>query len=381
MNESLLFEAIACAIVGTPLSKNLITNDELKELYNASNAHDVAHLVGYSLDKNRLLNGGEISEQFKKQVYLAIYRQQMLNHEIDAISDTFEKEGIDYIPLKGAKMRSLYPQPWMRTSCDIDILIKEDDLEKAVDSLVKKLNYSTGKMNYHDISLFSESGVHLELHFNIRENMNTIDPTLDKVWENSSLTEGTKHRYEQSPEFFVFHNVAHMSYHFTHGGCGIRPFVDLYLIKKNLSFNEDILREFLGECGLEKFYECILELGEVWLGGKAHTEITKQMEDYILRGGVYGSFENGVSAQQEINGGQFRHVMSKFFIPRDVLKVQFPIIEKHRYLTPVMQVARWFKVIFNGRAFREINCGSNIDKDQSQSTKDMLVNIGLIDQK
>lgn len=381
MNESLLFEAIASAIVGTPISQKSISSHELEVLFTASRAHDVAHLVGYSLDKSGLLDDSEISQSFKKQVYLSIYRQQLLDHETEKICSVLESEGIDHLALKGARMRSLYPQPWMRTSCDIDILIKEGDLEKAIDSLVEKLKYSKGKMNYHDISLFSESGVHLELHFNIRENMKTIDPTLDKVWENSCLTEGTKHRYEQSTEFFIFHNVAHMSYHFTHGGCGIRPFIDLYLIKNKLSFNEDNLRILLHECGLERFYESILELSEVWLGEQEHTEITNQMEDYILRGGVYGSFENGVSAQQEINGGKLRHVMSKVFIPVDVLKVQFPIIEKHRYLTPVMQVARWFKVIFNGRAFREINCGAGIGKEQSQITKNLLVSIGLIDQK
>ena len=27
-----------------------------------------------------------------------------------------------------------------------------------------------------------------------------------------------------------------MSYHFTHGGCGIKPFMDLYIIEKNITF-------------------------------------------------------------------------------------------------------------------------------------------------
>ena len=380
MNNSLLFKAIASAIVGTQISDNLITDSELEDLYNTSKAHDVAHLVGYSLDKNALLSG-KIAEKFKKQVYLAVYRYQMITHEVEAICSTLEADGIDHIALKGARMCKLYPQPWMRTSCDIDILVKKEDLECAIDSLVKKLNYSTGKMNYHDISLFSESGVHLELHFSIRENMKSIDFMLDRVWEHSALIDGKKHSFEQSPEFFIFHNVTHMSYHFTHGGCGIRPFIDLYLLKNSLSFNEDELQKLLCECSLERFYECACHLSDVWLGDKEHSEATRQMEDYILKGGVYGSFENGVSAQQSINGGRFRHVMSKVFIPRDVLMVQFPIVEKHKYLTPAMQVARWFKVIFNGRAMREINCGGNIDKEQAKATADMLSNIGLMNIK
>ena len=235
MDNALLFEAIASAIVGTPISKNLITDSELEKLFNTSKAHDLAHLVGYSLDKNKLLGDGEFSDQFKKQVYISIYRYQRGNHETDAICDLLEDEGIDHIPLKGARTKGFYPQPWMRTSGDVDVLVKQEDLDRAVDALVKKRNYSIIKKNYHDVSLISENDILLELHFSIRENMKSIDFLLDKVWDNSFLTDGKKHSFEQSPEFFIFHNIAHNSYHFTHGGCGIRPFIDLYLIKKNIS--------------------------------------------------------------------------------------------------------------------------------------------------
>ncbi|MBO4954226.1 MAG: nucleotidyltransferase family protein, partial [Clostridia bacterium] len=36
---------------------------------------------------------------------------------------------IDFMPLKGAVIRQYYPEPWMRTSCDIDIHVKKDRLE------------------------------------------------------------------------------------------------------------------------------------------------------------------------------------------------------------------------------------------------------------
>ena len=34
-----------------------------------------------------------------------------------------------------------------------------------------------------------------------------------------------------TPEYLIFHNVAHMSYHFSHGGLGVRPYIDLYLLR------------------------------------------------------------------------------------------------------------------------------------------------------
>lgn len=381
MNESLLFEAIAAAVADTPISEKSISAEELEALYKIAKKHDLAHIVGYILDKNGLLDASPVSDKFKKQVYLALYRYQQLNHEFGAICSVLENEKIDYIPLKGSVIRDLYPEPWMRTSCDIDILIKREELERAVDSLVKTLNYSSNEITYHDISLFSESGVHLELHFNINENMKNIDPLLDKVWENSCLTEGTNHRYDMTPEFFVFHHIAHMSYHFVYGGCGIRPFIDLYLLRKKLKFNAEVLDGFLDECGLKKFYESVLDLSEVWIGEQVHNETTEQIEDYILRGGVYGSFENKVPTLQQLKGGKFKYILYKTFIPYEVLKYQYPVIQKHKWLTPIMHVRRWIRVLFKRTTAKDLKYNNNIDQEQAQKTKNMLVNIGLIDQK
>ena len=38
-----------------------------------------------------------------------------------------KKVQIPFLPLKGSVIRQYYPEPWMRTSCDIDILV---DFEK-----------------------------------------------------------------------------------------------------------------------------------------------------------------------------------------------------------------------------------------------------------
>lgn len=37
----------------------------------------------------------------------------------------------------------------------------------------------------------------------------------------------SEYEYQERPEFFAYHHLAHMKYHFVHGGCGIRTFLDL----------------------------------------------------------------------------------------------------------------------------------------------------------
>ena len=42
--------------------------------------------------------------------------------------------------------------------------------------------------------------------------------------------------HRMTNEFFLFHCVAHMAYHFVlGGGCGIRPMIDLYVMKQKLA--------------------------------------------------------------------------------------------------------------------------------------------------
>ena len=101
---------------------------EYGELYRLSKKHDMAHIVGAALERRGLLGDDEVSAAFRKQQMLAVYRYETINYELEEIRELFEGEGIAFMPLKGSVIRKYYPQPWMRTSCDIDILVKEEEL-------------------------------------------------------------------------------------------------------------------------------------------------------------------------------------------------------------------------------------------------------------
>lgn len=55
----------------------------------------------------------------------------------------------------------------MRTSCDIDILVHENDLEKTTEYLVRNLGYIYDCKGPHDVSLYLQSQLHLELHYTL----------------------------------------------------------------------------------------------------------------------------------------------------------------------------------------------------------------------
>lgn len=381
MNDTgLMFSLLCSEIFGSDEIIEDLNRESLSELYKLSKHHDMAHIVANALVKRGLLASDEAAK-FQKQQMLAIYRHGRMDYELSEIYRVLEESKIAYMPLKGAVIRQYYPEPWMRTSCDIDILVHEEDLDRAVSSLTEALGYKAEEdRDYHDISLFSESGVHLELHFSIKEKMDNIDALLSKVWEYCDLADGTNCRYLQTNEYFMFHHIAHMSYHFTSGGCGIKPFVDLYLLMNKAEYNDDTVRRYCSECGLEKFYDSVKYLANVWFGGAEHTELSIKMQDFLLRGGVYGTKENVITLSQGKKGGKFAYIMHRIFMPYRLLKDKYPVLEKHKWLTPFMQVRRWFGVIFGGRikgSVAEIKTSGKIDNEKAQEVSGFFDELGL----
>ncbi len=381
--KDILFALLRSQLCGETLSediKSAISEKEILQLYKISKSHDITHIVASALQSDSLLQkGSEISEKFQKSQIVALYRNEKMKAELSSVSRVFEEEGIAHIPLKGAVIRDLYPNDWMRTSCDIDILVKEEDLDRAVKALESKLEYKVrGARDFHDISLFSKSGVHLELHFNILENRESIDAILGRAWEFAKSENSCRYCFEN--EFLIFHILAHMSYHFTTGGCGIRSYIDLFLMKKHLEFDESKLEKMLVECSLKRFYEISVSLADAWLAHGKYDELLAEVERFILKGGVYGDVENGIAAGNVRTGGKFKYALQRIFQPYDVIKQKYPILKKYRWLTPVYEVRRWFSLLLRGKAARsikELNTNSSVSQDKVIAMRDLLAKMEL----
>ena len=114
---------IASEVCGKAIdpSQDPFSDEELAALYKLSKAHDLAHLVGDALIKNKLISNAEIKSKFEKQLMTAVYRYEQINYELNCLRKVLNEAQIPFLPLKGSVLRRYYPEPWMRTSCDIDL--------------------------------------------------------------------------------------------------------------------------------------------------------------------------------------------------------------------------------------------------------------------
>ena len=380
--EQLFFALLRSAVTeGKQPSCARPSKESLLSLFALAKSQDLAHLIGGSLEKCGILPDGQIRERFSKEQMLALYRYRRMEYEYGRICTLFEEEGIDYIPLKGAVLRALYPEPWMRTSCDIDLLIKEEQIDSAIALLKGKLNCKTdGKRTFHDVHVHTESGVHLELHYNLKEDLEPMDGVLLKAWDYALPDQERPHRYLQSPEYLVFHQIAHAAYHFIKGGCGVRPLLDLWLLQKKTCYDQEKLWALLKQAELTLFAEKLFLLMEVWFEGKKHSSLTEEMEEYILGAGVYGTVENAVAMGQSAEGGRVRYLLSRIFMPYKDLKERYPVLKKHSLLFPFISVFRWFKILFFKKelALRTVQSSGKLSKERIQRINTLIEELGLL---
>ena len=358
----------------------LLSEEQLKSILKLAKDHSLLPIIATELDKFSSNYSDGIKEELRNAQFSSLYSHEKLVYELESICDVFEKEKIPYIKLKGSRIKLFYPEPWMRTSGDLDILVREEDIPRAIDALVSQLNYRKDKDNYHDIPLYAPSGILLELHFSIKEHMDNMDKVLIQVWDNSYRSSTDSFEYLQSNEFFIFHQIAHMAYHFVSGGCGIRPFIDVYLLRKKLEFDDAKVREFCRQAELETFYDCVLKVIEVWFGDRESDELTDMLSEFIFDGGTFGNQMNQLAVKENQSGNHFRYICSRIFVPYDHLVVNYPNLKKHKWLMPFYEVKRWTTIMdskIRKKSMNEIKTSGTMDSKYVQTVGKLLDELDL----
>ena len=354
----------------------------LKALYETSNAHDLAHLIADALLKQKwVARESNAGKAFAKQLQTAVFRYEQIRYELESVCTVLDDFKIPHMPLKGSVLRALYPQPWMRTSCDIDMYVQESELERATNALVEKLDYRVEKKTTHDMDMYAPSGVHLELHYDLIED--SVYPKfkkpLSQIWSKAVPVKDGSYTYKMADEDFYFYHVAHTAKHLRNGGCGVRSFIDLWYLEKSLPYDKEKLERLLTESGLTKFAQAARKLALVWFDGEEHDAVSSEMEAFVLKGGIYGAFENTLAVQ--VSKGRFSYFLSRVFPPYYKLKEQYPGLKKRPFLYPVYIVRRWFNLLFvRGRAknsVKEFNLAMKKAKE-NRSTQ-LLKDLGLLD--
>ena len=384
--EELLLALVRNVICGEKIGEETTaacTPEMLDAVYTLAYKHDLRHLVGQAVSKMALPES-ETLNKCKKAAMQAFLRYMQQNNEYLQACRVLEEAKILYIPLKGSVLRDYYPEPWMRTSCDADILVKEEILDTATALLVEKLGYRAGSKSDHDISLYAPSGVHLELHYDTiqeRYEVNGCREVLAAIWDHAAPQEQDSCHLWLTDEMFYFYHMAHMAKHFEVGGCGVRAFLDIWIMNHRMSFNKEKRNALLKEGGLLQFAQAAESVSEVWFSNKKPSEKDIVVSDYILRASLYGDKANRAALGQAKNGGRLKYLLTqRVFMPYDYLKDEYPILKEKKWLTPAYQVVRWLRMLRRGglgNTVKELKANAVSGKNEGTVAAEMLKYLGL----
>ncbi len=390
--EKIFIELLGAGSLGKELNeyiKENITDECLKEVLSLSKRHSVLNVVTFALLKNAALREND-KKAYRSQIMMWAVRHEKMAYELKKISDLFEENEIYHIPLKGAVLRNYYPEPHLRTSCDIDVYIKEEDLEKAESLLKSELGYSLRVRDPHDIGFITKNNISFELHFKLIEALNSKGEQkyrwnadcLKDVWDKAVPEQDKKYCLKMSDEHFYFYHIAHMAKHFEHRGCGARFFVDLWILNHKLSFDKEKRDALLKEGKLKDFEREAVLLSEVWFADAEETPVSRKMESFVLRSGTYGTLDNLVSIQQSKQKGRIKHIANEIFLPYQTLKKNYKILEKHKWMYPFCQFDRWMGLLSSDKrekstSYKIVKMSAAKSSDETKVTAELFDKLGL----
>lgn len=314
--------------------------------------------------------------------YLKEFRMQKIiveaQQEIESCDamDKLEEMGVRHMPLKGYKVKNLYPSPDMRTMGDLDLLIDEDRCEEVVSAFVADGFTACAEGDLH--SNVERGNAYIEFHRAlVNKKHKVLSEYFGSGWERARLCDGFSYRYELSDEDLYIFLVAHVAKHYRYGGTGIRSLLDLYVYRKAYpGLNLAYISEELEKIGLRVFYEKIEKIADDWYSGSFNGEFDT-VSSYIISGGVYGNEDDPLlntfinETQGSIKSGKFKKWLITVFPGKELMTTRYPVLKKCIFLLPLFWIVRFFDTL--------IRTPQNFRKSVKDTTNILKIDDSLVD--
>ena len=335
-NAYYLMYLIRCVLNDRIPAKEKLDKMNLSGIFAVAKAHSLTAIAAYALE-----SAGIYNKEFEEEKNKAIRKEIILDAERERVLAELEKASIWYMPLKGIVIKDLYPLIGMRQMADQDILFDKKSSEK-VRHIMKNLGFSTKLYDGSNHDIYHKPPVcNFEMHTELFPK--TFDMNLFDYFsgiKNRLVKDKSKYYcYQLNKEDFYLFLVAHNYKHYSISGTGLRTIVDTYLYNKRYKGVVD-MKYVESECvklGIAQFERQLRELSMHLIGGYKLTAEERQLFDYIVLSGTYGTIQNKVN--NEIANCKHNCFSSIRYI---VTRLQVPISRKNPQYRSVSACYPWF---------------------------------------
>lgn len=359
---------------------DLPENIDYEQLFLLSRSHGIENMVYIGLRDSKTDVPQNIMQKFKRAYEMSIILEANQAFELDALTEAFEENGIDNIPLKGSVIKYLYPMPDLRKSGDIDILINPDK-ENEIEAIMTELGYQRDPFfdKYEIHCAYNKPPfVEVEIHRKLMRQNHRSYKFCSQAWKYATLKEGYKHQYEFGDEYLYMHLMAHLAHHLYRGGVGIKHITDFYVILKNKNLDKALLEKYLKKAKLTELNEIAIGLAQKWFC-KSYTPSPDidALEKIIFTSGSFGNEENkNIIRNSDTDANKLRLLIKQIFPPARELKTRYKVLEKKPYLIVLMWFYRFYDILFHKRNTILKKVGDTFDS--SNKSEDLTRLIGAI---
>lgn len=334
------------------LIKSAVTGEkyEMPEGFELGTAARKMYALGlFSMGYNGIVNCSLLPE---KSVFLdklsELYCMDVVSNDrqmylLEKMFAKFEEQNIEYMPVKGAVMKTLYPAPEMRSMSDADILIRTKDREKLA-QLMEQLGFQPLSESDHEWNWISHD-LKVELHKRLVSSDDKLYyQYFGDGWKFAREKQGC--RWSMSPEDMFVFDFTHFTKHYCKSGVSVRHVADLWLhTRSHPQLDLGYIRSQLAKMQLEVFFDHIMALIDAWFRDGQWDDRLIHITDYIFSGGVTKAVSDQARAAQHSGGkgGKFRVILTRMFPGRKHLDWNYPGLKK--VPLPFAWVARWFMLL------------------------------------
>lgn len=333
----------------------------LEGLYAYQNEQDVTNMAYVALQKLGF-SAGQLKE-FQEDYKLNMLREARFELGGQQVFDAFEKAEINFLPLKGAILKNYYPNPALRTFTDIDIYVGKD-FEKA-EKVLFELGYEkTGFDEHNDVGYSKKPSLHIELHKELFPDDYDFEGYFDEPFKHTDLKDGYKYYHLYKTDDFFIHVLCHLYKHFTFGGCGLRQYLDIYVMTKKMELDMDYIRSELKSFGMEGFLDTTLKLDRFFFDGEKPDDELIEIAEFVFNNSTFGNAENRLVLDYDKQNGEKRTLWGNitYFMDRWQLKYSqmIPRYKVLKYL-PFLLPFCWIHKLLTALLFRRNALKSSFD--------------------
>lgn len=332
----------------------------LEETARLARLHAVEGIIGYMVRRlpPEARPGEKLQKYFADAFFSTIKRMTAAAHRANHMMEMLSAAGLPHICLKGYVVRDCYPVPELRTFGDVDLFLKQEDLEPAC-RVAREEGYTVSRGNALECSV-RRGEEYYEFHAQMVEveisDSTDLTDYFSDIWDYAVPLSGS-YTYTLEAEQHLLYLFVHLAKHLCYGGAGVRMFLDIAaFIKTYAHLDWGKLHTELEKTGLSRFAGRVLFFCREWLELPLPIRVEDMPEpeaaaflEFVLSGGVFGASSGDapeVAVRRSIRGGGgaagavWTARLRTLFPSYEEMRAAYPFINGKNYLLPLAWMKR-----------------------------------------